>query len=275
MVSQELESITASGLIQNGILNPQDLTDRQRSLMDKYMRYKQDWQSVSLVLSHDTPRTGCSEAVVINRPLARFVNKSLATLLMGKANDKDLPYDFLDRLVQAFGQQAAVYAGGPHAQDQPALLVHGLAELDGATELAPGLYTGGLTAAVEGVLAGTYQPLDFRFFVGRWQYDPKQHPEYGTLASRVQEGAYQCVACARSLALKQCLGLPKPLFHEGECVRGAGIDLCIYFWTLLCLLTRSNAAFIFFLHQFWNYVAANSRPFPKLNCANGSTSDSE
>ena len=40
MVTRELESITSSGLIQNGVLNPNDLDEKQRILMDKYMYYK-------------------------------------------------------------------------------------------------------------------------------------------------------------------------------------------------------------------------------------------
>ena len=111
--------------------------------------------------------------------------------------------DFVKRFVKAFGDEAAVYMGGPEKQDAPGLLIHGFA-LDGATELAPGtgIYVGGIEAAVEAVLAGTRKPLDFRWFVGR------------RLAVSSAGGAWCSVACARPVALKQCLGLPKPLWHE-------------------------------------------------------------
>ena len=143
-------------------------------------------------------------------------------LLEGKSGSGagSFSYDFLDMVVQAFGKEAAVYMGGPDLQDGPALLIHGIPDLPGAHELAPGtqIYRGGWEAAVEGVLRGDYKPLDFRFFLGRRSYNPKENPQRGTLLQKVQEGAYQPVACARSLALKQCLGLPKPLWHEGTCI---------------------------------------------------------
>jgi Uncharacterized ACR, COG1678 len=133
-----------------------------------------------------------------------------------KKNSNPFPYAFADRVVQAFGQEVAVYMGGPDGQTEPALLLHGIPNLNGAEELAPGtgIYQGGWEAAVDGVLQGLYQPLEFRFFIGRQAYDPTENPKRGTLTSKVQQGAYQPVACARSLALKQCLGLPKPLWHE-------------------------------------------------------------
>jgi len=40
MVARELQAITESGKIQNGILNPNDLGDNERILLDKYMEYK-------------------------------------------------------------------------------------------------------------------------------------------------------------------------------------------------------------------------------------------
>ena len=57
-------------------------------------------------------------------------------------------------------------------------------------------------AAIDGVLDGTYSPLDFRWFIGR-QLDLDS-----------SSGEWRAVACARPIALKQCLGLPKPLWHE-------------------------------------------------------------
>ena len=169
--------------------------------------------------------------MVINRPIARALNKPLAkALLEGKngSGTTSYPYDFIDRIVQAFGAQAGVYLGGPDHTDGPAMRLHGIANLPGATELAPGtgLYQGGWQAAVDGVLRGDYQPLDFRFVLGRQSYrtsiaadattSAKPAPSTrGSLTTRIAEGMYQPVACARSLALKQCLGLPKPLWHEG------------------------------------------------------------
>ena len=105
--------------------------------------------------------------------------------------------------VRACCEQAAVYLGGPEGQSEPGRIVHGF-ELDGARELAAGtrIFCGGMEAAVEAVLSGARGPLDFRFFIG-------QRTELSTA-----DGAWTSIACARPLALKQCLGLPKPLWHE-------------------------------------------------------------
>ena len=74
----------------------------------------------------------------------------------------------------------------------------------GAVEVAPGtrIFTGGIDAAVDAILEGTRTPLDFRWFVGR-------RTDVSTA-----DGAWCPIACARPVALKQCLGLPKPLWHE-------------------------------------------------------------
>ena len=92
----------------------------------------------------------------------------------------------------------------------PATIIHGISDLPGATEISPGsnIYRGGLDAAVDGVLDGKYSPLEFRFFVGCHDY------EESMLDVEVLLGKYQPIACARALALKQCISLPKPLWHE-------------------------------------------------------------
>ena len=64
--------------------------------------------------------------------------------------------------------------------------------------------------AIDGVLSGKYKPLDFRFFVGHTSYSK------GQLQDAVTKGKYQPIACSRPLVLKQCIQLPKPLWHEGK-----------------------------------------------------------
>ena len=56
-------------------------------------------------------------------------------------------------------------------------------------EIAEPIYRGGLAAAVDGVLKGLYQPLDFRFFVGKHEYDEN------ILDLSVVLGKYQPVGC--------------------------------------------------------------------------------
>lgn len=120
--------------------------------------------------------------------------------------------ELLVRFLIAFDSKCYVYIGGSHGRDEPAEIIHGIPELEGSRELAPGvgIYKGGIEAAVNGVMKGTYKPEEFRFFVGKDIY------ENGELERKVFWGKYQPVACARSLALKQCISLPKPLWHEGE-----------------------------------------------------------
>ena len=69
-------------------------------------------------------------------------------------------------------------------------------------------FKGGLEAAMDGILSGKYKPLDFRFIVGNTKYIG------GDLDAAVVAGKYQPVACSRPLVLKQCIQLPKPLYHE-------------------------------------------------------------
>jgi len=168
------------------------------------------WQAVCLVLSVPSgSMTEASEAVVINRPLARQMDETIARLLLnGDGSDgSSMPLhdgETCARCADAFGSQAGIYLGGPQGQRSPGLLVHGFGDLPGAEELAPGtrIYKGGERAAIDGVLEGRFSPLDFRWFVGR---------QRGLSTSA---GEWLAVACARPIALKQCLGLPKPLWHE-------------------------------------------------------------
>ncbi|CAI5470769.1 unnamed protein product [Closterium sp. Yama58-4] len=75
-----------------------------------------------------------------------------------------------------------------------------------AKQLMPGVYMGGLEAAAEQVLLGNMPPTDFRFFVGQLEWPA------GKLQEEVDAGLWYTAACARSLVLKQCLQLPKPLW---------------------------------------------------------------
>lgn len=150
---------------------------------------QQTWQEICLVTAHN-PESGCSEALILNRPITKSINKQLATLLLKGGNgsaEGSFSYDFVDMIVQAFGAEAGVYMGGPDMQDKPAMLLHGISNLPGAKEIAPGtsIYQGGWEAAVDGVLNGTYKPLDFRFFLGRQSYDPEKNPIRGNLVRKV------------------------------------------------------------------------------------------
>ena len=161
---------------------------------------------------------GTAKALVLNRPMAMKLTDNLSRIVLhgtyqtsvSGARQSTVKVD-MAKFMLAFGEECAVYVGGTDDQDHAATMIHGIKDLPGAREISPGtgIYRGGLEAAVDGVLQGKYQSLDFRFFVGCHTY------EESTLDVSVVLGKYQPIACARSLALKQCISLPKPLWHEG------------------------------------------------------------
>ena len=87
-------------------------------------------------------------------------------------------------------------------------LIHGRKELSGSTQVVPGIYMGGETAALDAVNTDKADASDFRFFAGCKVWEP------GQLAAEIEAGAWVSASCSRSLVLKQCLGLPTPLWKE-------------------------------------------------------------
>lgn len=142
---------------------PERLDEADKELIVLYGEMESTWQAVCLVLAVDS--SGAT-AVTINRPFARYMDQRLARLLLFGEREEEGSEELLAKCLEAFGREAAVYFGGPHQVGQ-GLLVHGHA-LEGAEEIAPGtrIYTGGVEAAIEAVLAGKHSPLDFRWFVG-------------------------------------------------------------------------------------------------------------
>lgn len=211
LVVETLQAVSSKAT--DGRVSWSDISEEQRELVALYSDSQDSWQEVCLVLKAVESASGtssvASECVVINRPLARSMSPELAALLLNGAEDGQqggqLLYDepFVERFLRAFGDEAAVYLGGPERQEERGLVIHGF-DLPGATELAPGtkIFTGGVEAIVSAVLDGTRSPLDFRWFIGR-------RTDVST-----SKAAWCPIACARPVVLKQCLGLPKPLWHE-------------------------------------------------------------
>ena len=108
-----------------------------------YQSAQDAWQEVCLVLeagsesgsesssSGGDARGSAAACVVINRPLAKSMNRDLAELILNGASEerRGLPpmysEDFVDKFVRAFGNEAAVYLGGPEEQGSAGLCVHG------------------------------------------------------------------------------------------------------------------------------------------------------
>jgi len=203
LVGEKLDDIASKA--KNGQLDPRMLSPEEQELIIMYSRSQEMWQSVCLVLRAGSS-TKAEEAVAINRPVALRMDERMAQLLLNGHDPSPQRFgdDVVARCIKAFSRESAVYLGGPERQGEPGLCVHGFGNLPGAREVAAGtrIFVGGEEAAIDGVLNGTFSPLDFRWFIGR-------HTDLST-----RSGEWCAAACARPIALKQCLGLPKPLWHE-------------------------------------------------------------
>jgi len=204
---------------EEGQIDATTLAEDYAEMLHLYLENQEAWQEVCLVLDRTTSSEGSKSAttLVLNRPMAFKLTKDMGRLVyFGGDFDRQTAsisretVKGLTRFMFAFRDECAVYIGGPDHQGDSAILVHGIRDLPGAVEISPGskIYRGGLEAAVDGVLAGKYSPLEFRFFIGCHEY------EESMLDVEVRLGKYQPIACARALALKQCISLPKPLWHE-------------------------------------------------------------
>lgn len=153
------------------------------------------WQSVVFLMRHRrVSGVEGSWGLILNRPSGYTIQQALAQVNQADAS------------LSVFGRNA-IYIGGFRSDGQSMYFLHGH-DLPGAEEIMPGVFMGGLDAAAEEVLKGTLPASDFRFFVGRVDWQP------GTLEKEVEGGLWFPAACARSLVLKQCIRLPKPLWRE-------------------------------------------------------------
>lgn len=213
----ELERIARKGTVDAAgrlVIDPRVLGEADKALLDMRQDYLDSWQEVVLVLEHDTGAG--SVGVALNRPAATRSNAPLsAGIVEALQRDETGSRPTASDFNTAFRDQIAAYVGcpssrAPHRSPDGAVLVHGIRDLMGAREVAPGLgiFTGGAKAAVQRVIDGQADPLDFRFFIGTYKYAP------GAINDAIRKGVYQPVACSSSLALKQCLSLPKPFWHE-------------------------------------------------------------
>lgn len=220
LLKNELVKLAANAN-SNGRIDADDLDETSLELLQLYMDHQETWQEVCLV-TEKNERTGSAQTLTINRPMAFKLSKSMARLVLLGAYQVEQGQDVIKKesdgaqtqnlvkFLAAFENQCGVYVGGSDDMDKPAVMIHGVDGLPGAEEISPGtgIYKGGLEAAMDGVMSGKYSPLDFRFFIGHGSYVG------GELDEAVALGKYQPVACSRPLVLKQCIQLPKPLWHE-------------------------------------------------------------
>jgi len=215
LIEEEMEVI-ASLADDNGAINPRQLEPKAENLLKLYLDNQDTWQEVCLVAKKNE-LSGTATTYALNRPMAFRLSESRARLVlfgafnaMAGGSVAVSQTNNLAKFRRAFDQSCAVYVGGPDRMEDPAEMIHGIPDLEGAEEICPGtgIYKGGMPAAVQGVLDGKYNALDFRFFIGCHEYID------GELDVAIYSNKYQPIACARALALKQCIQLPKPLWHE-------------------------------------------------------------
>uniref|UniRef100_A0A7S0LJD4 Selenoprotein O n=1 Tax=Coccolithus braarudii TaxID=221442 RepID=A0A7S0LJD4_9EUKA len=221
LLIESLQGVAARAT--DGKIDARSLKPHESQLVQLYQESQEEWQQVVLVLGVDGSQ---AEGVALNRPLGRGINAQLAQLLLSGELSSTEAAAAADDFMLAFGREGAVYVGGPSKQREGGLLVHGFGHLEGAVEVSPGtrIYRGGALAAIDAVKSGELSPLDFRWFVGR------------QTGISTAEAGWSAVACARPLALKQCLGLPKPLWHE--VLELCGGDLAV--WSQIELMKRTD-----------------------------------
>jgi hypothetical protein len=201
---------------ESGQIDPRQLEPTAESLLKIYLDNQESWQEVGLVAERNE-MTGNAVTYVLNRPMAFRLTENLARLVLFGASSamEDggvavSEMNWYTKFLRAFESSCAVYIGGPDHMEKMGVIIHGISDLEGAVEISPGtgIYRGGMEAAVDGVLEGRFNPLDFRFFIGCHDY------RNGDLDVNIYSNKYQPIACTRALALKQCIQLPKPLWHE-------------------------------------------------------------
>jgi Uncharacterized ACR, COG1678 len=202
MLEDEMEEIACTA-DDSGQIDSTSLSDESTEMLQIFLDNQETWQEVCLVVERDED-LGTAKTLVLNRPMAMKLTENLSRLVLfgvypQSTELKSPGTKDLVKFMLAFGNECAVYIGGTDNQDDAATMIHGIRDLHGAREISPGtgIYEGGLEAAINGVLKGKYNPLEFRFFVGCHTYDES------TLDVAVVLGKYQPIACARSLALKQ------------------------------------------------------------------------
>ena len=215
LIDEQMADIAALA-DESGQINPRRLNPTAESLLKIYLDNQESWHEVGLVAERNEV-TGNAVTYVLNRPMAFRLTENLARLVLFGASSamEDggvavSEMNWYTKFLRAFESSCAVYIGGPDHMEKMGVIIHGISDLEGAVEISPGtgIYRGGMEAAVDGVLEGRFNPLDFRFFIGCHDY------RNGDLDVNIYSNKYQPIACTRALALKQCIQLPKPLWHE-------------------------------------------------------------
>ena len=145
------------------------------------------FQAVALLVEHSDEG---SVALLLNRPTGEAVKSTQVAELRPTFDDEPLYY-------------------GGRAGLSSVRIIHAIPDLEGATQVFPGLFLGGdsdcLREAVEG---GAAASGDVRFFRNACGW------EGGELEAQVESGEWIVAASSSRLVLKPCVQLPTPLWVE-------------------------------------------------------------
>ena len=212
-----------------GSADPRRLEREDVAFLDAHRRCLDARHEVVLLLTHDDARG--SSGVALGRGVdarlegSRELSASLCAALAKNGDDVGL-----ESFDEAFGNRVAVFAGrrgdAARAGTGGAVMIHGVAGLAGARELAPGcgVFIGGAADAAERVAAGQHDSQEFAFFVGRYEWAP------GELSRHVAAGVHDSVACADmvTLAAVRHADRAQTLWHELMfALGGRHRDVCV------------------------------------------------
>ncbi len=212
-----------------GSADPRRLEREDVAFLDAHRRCLDARHEVVLLLTHDDARG--SSGVALGRGVdarlegSRELSASLCAALAKNGDEVGL-----DAFDEAFGDRVAVFAGrrgdAARAGTGGAVVVHGVAGLAGARELAPGcgVFVGGAAAAAQLVASDEADADDFAFFVGCYEWAP------GELSRHVAAGVHDSVACADTvtLAAARHADRAQTLWHELMfALGGRHRDVCV------------------------------------------------
>ena len=147
LLKSELVKIMSTANV-NGKIAPEELDEESLEILQLYISHQDSWQEVALVVEKDEKSGSCT-TLTINRPMAFKLSESLGRLvLFGGLKEQGAMINIKEsdgvetqnvvKFLSVFENECAVYVGGPDDMDKPAKMIHGINNLDGAVEIAPG-----------------------------------------------------------------------------------------------------------------------------------------
>eukprot|EP01024_Parvocaulis_polyphysoides_P016208 TRINITY_DN1718_c0_g4_i1.p2 TRINITY_DN1718_c0_g4~~TRINITY_DN1718_c0_g4_i1.p2 ORF type:complete len:314 (-),score=17.87 TRINITY_DN1718_c0_g4_i1:174-1010(-) len=175
-------------------------SDAHQSLGDRF------WQLVILVIAHSNQGT---VGLVLNRPSMLTVGNQGRRILKSKGISEELCSVFPDH---------PIYMGG-HSAQHVMQAIHNKPGIRGCAEIVSGVFVGDYETfpGISQAALNGYNTQNVKFFAGLevWRADQ--------LKRELDDGFWISAACSKNIILKQCLGLPTPLWVEIQRLMGVTI----------------------------------------------------